>query len=75
MGNWTITIRGVGAHHNERNPNDPNRMAASFVQQLVDAGHTVRSAHFAHSGEDDLGAGAKYNETRDDIERARPPEG
>jgi hypothetical protein len=68
MGNWNITIRGVGAHHNKKLAHDANRMAAEFVQMLKDAGHSVVSATFTHGGEDYLGAGRGYLDTRDEIE-------
>jgi hypothetical protein len=54
MGNWNITIRGVGCHHNEKLPNDANRLAAQFVQVLKDAGHHIESASFTFGGEDVL---------------------
>ena len=28
MGNWNISIHGVGSHHNKQHPKDANRMAA-----------------------------------------------
>lgn len=54
MGDWNITIRGRGAHHNKDYPKDANRMAEAFVAELRDAGHEVKSATFTHGGEDDL---------------------
>jgi len=70
MGYWNITIEGTGAHHNKKHADDANRLAAEFVQKLRDAGHTVSHASFTHSGRDDIGAGAKYIETRDEIEKS-----
>lgn len=69
MGNWNITVRGVGCHHNRKLASDANRMAAAFVQHLKDAGHTVVSATITYGGEDDVSAGAKYLETRDEVEK------
>lgn len=54
MGNWTIRIDGTGAHHNESNETDANRMAVRFVDQLKDAGHHVEGASFTHGVREDL---------------------
>lgn len=69
MGNWNITIRGVGNHHNESLPSDANRMAAEFVQKLKDVGHTIVAASITHGGEDDIVGGAEYLKHRDSIEK------
>lgn len=69
MGNWTIVVQGTGIHHNRLEERDANRMTADFVQRLKDAGHQVDHATFAHGGVDFVAHGAKYNETRDDIEK------
>lgn len=69
MGNWNITVRGMGSHHNKKYAKDANRMAAKFVQDLKDAGHSVASASFTHGAEDDIGAGQGYLETRDELEK------
>ena len=60
MGNWNITIRGVGAHHNKAYPKDADRMAAAFVKELKEAGHQVVSATITHGGEADLSDPDKY---------------
>ena len=54
MGNWNITIRGVGAHHNASNPKDANIMTAEFVRLLKAAGHSVIAASFTYGCEDDV---------------------
>lgn len=54
MGNWNITIRGVGAHHNKDYPADANVMTAAFVKALREAGHTVIAASFTYGCEEDL---------------------
>lgn len=54
MGNWNITIRGVGIHHNRKQPTDANRMAAEFVKKLKDAGHMIVAASITHGGEENL---------------------
>ena len=70
MGNWNITIRGCGIHHNKLNLKDANKMAARFVMDLRDAGHTVTAATITHGGEDDVSNPAKYLVDRDVIEKA-----
>ena len=54
MGNWNISINGLGAHHNQDYPEDANKMAAKFVKDLKEAGHTVIDATFTHGGREDL---------------------
>lgn len=54
MGNWNITIQGIGSHHNENAPLDAQRMAARFVGQLKAAGHTIEHADFTSGGKEDL---------------------
>jgi len=54
MGNWNISIHGVGAHHNKKLEADANRLAAKFVAELKAAGHTVSAATFTHGGEDNI---------------------
>lgn len=52
---WTITIRGVGQHHNH-DAKDANRMAAYFVEQLRAAGHAIASATFDNGSSEDVSA-------------------
>lgn len=54
MGNWTITIHGVGAHHNEDYDKDANRMAAEFADKLKAAGHSVEHVSFTSGSREDL---------------------
>lgn len=54
MGNWNISINGIGAHHNKKLAEDANRLAAKFVADLKAAGHTVSHATFTHGGEDNI---------------------
>ena len=68
MGQWNITIRGTGSHHNKKNPNDANRMAARFVGELKEAGHNVTGATITFGAEDDVSDAAKYLSDRDKIE-------
>ncbi len=54
MGNWHISIQGVGSHHNKDSPTDANRMAKDFVTSLQKAGHHIENAEFTHGGKDGL---------------------
>jgi len=53
MGNWSVTIRGIGQHHNEK-PQDVEVLAGEFVARLLRAGQNVLSAHVTTGGEIDL---------------------
>jgi len=70
MGNWNITIRGVGSHHNKGVEHDANKMAAEFVQKLKSAGHNVVAASFTFGGEDDITNSEKYLEDRKKFEES-----
>lgn len=78
MGNWCITVHGVGSHHNTGNPHDANRMAAHFVRALRDAGHNVTHASFTFGGEEQIVQPERYIDDRNAIEcldrRPRCPE-
>lgn len=55
MGQWHISIRGTGVHHNgPEQKNDAEKMAARFAQELKDAGHTVHAAAITYGGEQDI---------------------
>ncbi len=54
MGNWSITIQGVGAHHNKEYEKDANRLARQFVNKLTAMGHIIERADFTHGGKEDL---------------------
>jgi hypothetical protein len=45
MGDWAITIRGTGPHHNGK-PTDAEVVAGEAVDRLLDAGHTLHEAAF-----------------------------
>jgi hypothetical protein len=60
MGDWNITIRGTGAHHNADYPKDANKMAARFVEQLALAGHQIKAASFTSGAEQVLAGGFEY---------------
>ena len=47
MGNWHISIQGVGCHHNSvSSETDANNMAKDFIKQLKTAGHKIQQATF-----------------------------
>jgi hypothetical protein len=54
MGNWNINIQGIGAHHNLSNPKDAEKMAAKFVLELKDAGHSIEHCDFTYGGKENL---------------------
>jgi len=54
MGDWNITIRGTGAHHNQNYPKDADKMAAQFVKDLKGAGHIVKDATITAGSETSL---------------------
>ena len=54
MGNWHISIDGIGCHHNMHLETDANKLASKFVQELKQSGHTVSKATFTYGGADDL---------------------
>ena len=49
MGNWNISIRGVGSHRNG-SKHDAEQMAAKLVDDLKAAGHNVISAEVTYGG-------------------------
>ncbi len=56
MGNWNISIQGLGAHHNGL-PTDADQMAKAFVETLRQQGHhTIESATFTYGGREELRA-------------------
>jgi hypothetical protein len=74
MGNWNITIRGTGCHHNDKaDVRDANKAAAEFVQRLKADGHTITAASFTYGAEDDLGEPDKYLAQREARAQAKPP--
>lgn len=60
MGNWNITIRGTGCHHNKKLATDANRLAAEFVKVLEAAGHVVHEASITYGAEDVIQRKAGY---------------
>lgn len=41
MGQWSMTVIGTGAHHNDDYAQDADRMFKEFVQRLASAGHSI----------------------------------
>ncbi len=54
MGNWHISIEGIGSHHNQALDEDANKLAAKFVKELKQEGHKVTKASFTYGGTDNL---------------------
>lgn len=55
MGYYTITIKGLGCHHNEDNKVDADKMTFQFAHDLKNAGHEISEALFTYNySEDDL---------------------
>jgi len=50
MGNWNMTVVGVGCHHNTNNLADADAMFRTFVGQLKEAGHTIDHASITYGG-------------------------
>lgn len=46
MGNWNMTVVGVGSHHNKDYPKDADRLFAKFLKELKDAGHSITHSSF-----------------------------
>lgn len=55
MGDWHISIKGVGVHHNAKRgldvPDDADRMAREFVAKLKAARHVIHEATITTYGE------------------------
>ncbi len=54
MGQWHISIKGTGQHHNG-SPLDAEQMAQKFVAELEAAGHRLSEADVVHGGRTVLG--------------------
>ena len=77
MGNWTIVIEGIGAHHNTNNPGDANVQAVEFVKSLEASGQRIRHTSFTSGTVQSLeaspdanfetGAGIMYEMHRQDV--------
>jgi len=46
MGDWKISITGIGSHHNKSNTTDADKMVIEFIKQLKSSGHNIRTATF-----------------------------
>lgn len=65
MGNWHISVEGIGCHHNKDYPKDSNKMAAEFVKALKAAGHTVVYSSFTYGGAERIDEVSDKKETDD----------
>lgn len=54
MGDYNITIRGTGPHHNQDNDGDADKVAAETVAKLEASGHIVRTASITYGASEDL---------------------
>lgn len=54
MGNWHMSIQGIGSHHNPSYDRDADKLMRKFVDELRAAGHTVDYATFTFGGRQDL---------------------
>ncbi len=54
MGAYTIVIEGSGAHHNQDNPGDAEKLMQKFVKELEANHHAVSHASFTQSGRETL---------------------
>jgi hypothetical protein len=59
MGDWTIVIHGIGAHHNRENF-DADEMAQEFVHELAMQGHKIKDAKFTYGGCNELVVKSSY---------------
>lgn len=56
MGNWNMTIVGLGAHHNDDHPvdevrqYDANYLFKRFLADLKEKGHKIDHASFTYGG-------------------------
>ena len=61
MGNWTIVIHGVGAHHNGKDY-DAEVMTDVFAQSLMRAGQQIESVSFTSGGRLELPNNLRQND-------------
>lgn len=56
MGNYNITIQGVGPHHNTDHDGDADKLAKLLVTQLRDSGHLIYHASITFGSQESLHA-------------------
>jgi len=57
MGNWHISISGVGTHHNQPpHAGDVDLLVRRFVEELIALGQVVTHAALTHGGAEELPA-------------------
>jgi hypothetical protein len=49
MGNWNITIQGVGAHGNGLDI-DAEQLYKKFIEDVMKAGHTITHSSITYGG-------------------------
>lgn len=52
MGNWNMTVNGLGAHGNKGYELDADKLFEKFVEDLKNAGHQIQYAAFTYGGRD-----------------------
>jgi len=73
MGDWVITIRGIGAHHNGKDY-DADKIAQDFVHELKRQGHDRVEGTFNFGGCQKLNKPfPEIQELLDDIKESQPP--
>ncbi len=53
MGNWTVVISGVGAHHNDKE-SDADKIARAVVKTLKENGHDIKLSTFTYGAMSEL---------------------
>lgn len=69
MGQWNITIRGTGCHHNRKPEIDADLAAAEFVAKLKKMGMTIESATITSGVSFDLSDPDTYISTWTEAEK------
>jgi hypothetical protein len=56
MGNYAITIEGIGQHHNGGDPSDADIIAAAIVLEMRKRGHKILHATITYGAAQDVTA-------------------
>lgn len=62
MGNWTLTVRGIGSHHNSNSPADADVIAEHVVKQFKDKGHHSVEAFLTYGGGQIIGKPPEHSD-------------
>lgn len=73
MGNWNITIRGIGPHHNAGD-SDADVQARALVAMLVKTGHQIHGASFTYGAAEDLVEGTEFTAGSIETDASAAPE-